>query len=402
MSNATHAAALPHHAGQVSRWITLLLAAACGMIVANLYYAQPLVGPISRALDLSPQAAGIIVTLVQIGYGMGLLLLVPLADIVENRRLVVTLLLANTLALTLAALATHAAIFLLAAVFIGLGSVATQVLVPYAAHLAPEHARGRVVGNVTSGLLLGIMLARPVASLVADIGGWHAIFAISAGLMAILALVLFRLLPRRQPQPGVHYGQVLASMWTLLVTQPVLRRRAVYQAALFGVFSLFWTATPLLLAGPAFHMSQKGIALFALAGVAGAIAAPIAGRLADRGHSQFVTRIALALAAASFLLSRVGAEGSVLSLVALTASAILLDMGVSANLVIGQRAIFAISPEHRGRLNGLYMSIFFAGGATGSALAAWSYTHGGWPLAAWIGFALPTAALAYAFTEARH
>lgn len=381
--------------------MTPLLAAACGMVVANLYYAQPLVGPIAKALSLSPEAAGLIVTLIQAGYCLGLLLLVPLADIVENRRLVCRLLAGTALALAAAALATHAGTFLLAAWVMGLCSVAVQVLVPFAAHLAPDHARGRAVGNVTSGLLLGIMLARPVSSIVADLAGWHAIFALSAIAMTLLAALLRRRLPARRPPLGPGYARTIASMWGLLRTQPVLRRRAAYQAGIFGAFSLFWTTAPLWLAGPAFGLTQKGIALFALAGVAGAVSAPIAGRLSDRGHGKPVTAFALLLGAGSFALSRVGAEGSLLSLSALTLAAIVLDFGVSANLVVGQRAIFALSAEHRGRLNGLYMAIFFVGGAIGSALGAWAYARGGWAWASAIGFALPALALGYFATERR-
>lgn len=382
-------------------WITPLLAVACGMIVANLYYAQPLVGPIAQALHLSPEIAGLIVTLIQIGYCAGLLLLVPLGDIVENRRLVLVLVAGCAVALVAAALATHAGVFLIAGCMIGLCSVAVQVLVPFAAHLAPEHARGRAVGNVTSGLLMGIMLARPVSSLVSDVFGWHAIFAASAVAMVLLGVVLARKLPRRQPAPGPNYLQTLGSMAHLLRTQPVLRRRAAYQASMFGVFSLFWTTTPLYLAGPAFHLSQTGIAIFALVGVAGAIAAPMAGRYADRGHGRQMTALALALGAGSFLLSRVGAEGSLLSLLSLTVAAVLLDFAVSTNLVIGQRAIFSLSAEHRSRLNGLYMAIFFVGGAIGSSVGAWAYARAGWPLASWIGFALPALALVYFRTEPR-
>lgn len=386
-------------APQQAAWMTPLLAVACGMIVANLYYAQPLVGPIAHALSLSPEIAGLIVTLIQVGYCAGLLLLVPLGDILENRRLIVTLILGNAVALIVASLAGNASVFLLASCAIGLCSVAAQVLVPFAAHLAPDHARGRAVGNVMSGLLMGIMLARPVSSIFADYFGWHTIFAVSAVAMVLLAMVLLRKLPHRQPPPGVGYLSMLASMWHLIRTQPVLRRRAFYQASMFGVFSLFWTTTPLYLAGPAFHLSQTGIAVFALVGVAGAIAAPMAGRYADKGHTRLMTAIALALGAGSFLLSRVGAEGSLLSLVALTAAAIVLDFAVSSNLVIGQRAIFAISPEHRSRLNGIYMAIFFIGGAIGSSVGAWAYARDGWPLASWIGFALPAVALLYFRTD---
>ncbi|MDF3834959.1 MFS transporter [Cupriavidus basilensis] len=382
-----------------TNWMTLLLATACGLIVANLYYAQPLIGPIGHALGLSPQAAGLIVTLIQAGYGLGLLLIVPLGDVIENRRLICTLLAASALALAAAALAGQAGVFLMAAACIGLSSVAAQVLVPFAAHLAPEHARGRVVGNVMSGLMLGIMLARPVASLVTDLWGWHAIFAGSAAGMALLSAVLARLLPERRPSPAVRYRALLASMWQLLGAQPVLRRRAAYQACMFGAFSLFWTTVPLWLAGPGFGLSQKGIALFALAGVAGAVAAPIAGRVADRGHGRRMTALAMLLAAGSFLLGLVGTPGTPLALAALTLAAIVLDFGVAANLVVGQRAIFALGAQYRSRLNGLFMAVFFTGGAIASAVGAWAFAQGGWRLTSAIGLGLPVLAGLYFATE---
>jgi predicted MFS family arabinose efflux permease len=289
----------------IPAWLTLVLATACGLIAANVYYAQPLVGPISASLGLSPQAAGLIVTMTQLGYGAGLLLVVPLGDQFENRRLVLAILCVAMLALVGAAMSTHAAMFLSAALLIGLGSVAVQVLVPYAAHLAPEAVRGRAVGNVMSGLMLGIMLARPAASFIADTLTWHAVFVISAVAMAGLGIVLRIALPRRQPTPGLGYGTLLASMARLARHTPILQRRAIYHACLFGAFSLFWTTVPLLLADT-FHLSQNGIALFALAGVAGAIAAPIAGRAADRGWSRPATGAAIIAVAASFLLSRLG------------------------------------------------------------------------------------------------
>ncbi len=188
-------------------------------------------------------------------------------------------------------------------------------------------------------------------------------------------------------------------MAQLVHTTPVLRRRALYQACLFASFSLFWTVTPLLLAGPAFRLSQTGIGLFALAGVAGAIAAPIAGRLADRGWTRAATALAMAAVAVAFVLTWLGAAGSPAALTLLVVAAIVLDFGVSANLVLGQRAIFALGAEQRGRLNGIYMATFFAGGAIGSALGGWTFAYGGWALASSIGIAFPIAALAYFATE---
>lgn len=382
-------------------WLILLLAAACGLIVANIYYAQPLAGPIGAALGLSAEATGLIVTLTQIGYGLGLLLIVPLGDLVENRRLTLALLAVATLSLLGAALSAHPAPFLLSALGIGVGSVAVQVLVPYAAHMAPEEMRGRVVGNVMSGLMLGIMLARPVSSFITELASWHAVFFISAAAMALLAGVLGWKLPQRVPAGQLRYSELLASMVGLTRGTPVLRRRALYHAALFGAFSLFWTTTPLLLAGPTFGLSQGGIALFALAGVAGAIAAPIAGRVADRGWTRPATALAMLAVASGFLLTHIATPGSSWSLGLLVLAAIVLDFGVAANMTLGQRAIFSLGAAFRARLNGLYMTTFFIGGALGSAVGGWAYAHGGWAWASGFGVALPVAALAYWMTENR-
>ena len=385
----------------LSTWMTLLLAFACGLIAANLYYAQPLAGPIGVALGLSPGATGLIVTLTQIGYGVGLLFIVPLGDLLETRRLVLTLIGLATLALLGVALSVHPLPFFVATLCIGIASVAVQVLVPYAAHLAPEAIRGQVVGNVMSGLMLGIMLARPVASFIAQLSSWHAVFFMSAVAMALLALLLRLSLPLRQPASTLSYGALLASMARLARNTPVLQRRSLYQACLFAAFSLFWTTVPLLLAGPEFRLSQGGIALFALAGVAGAVASPIAGRLADKGWTKKATAFAMLLVAASFLMTHLGAHGSRFSLGLLVAAGILLDFGVTTNLVLGQRAIFGLGAEYRSRLNGIYMATFFAGGALGSALGGLAFAHGGWAWASWLGFALPVAALLCFATERR-
>ena len=395
----TIASDLPESAPSISNWITVLLALSCGLICANIYYAQPLVGPIAAELGLSPQAAGLIVTMTQLGYGAGLLLIVPLGDLIENRKLVLAVMALGALALAAASFATHPLQFLAAALFVGLGSVTVQILVPYAGHLAPAHIRGRVVGNVMTGLMLGIMLARPASSFVASVSSWHTVYALSAGIMVVLALVLHRALPVRKPQARLHYGELLASMVHLARTTPVLRRRALYQAGLFGAFSLFWTTVPLVLAGPAFHLSQTGIALFALAGAAGAISAPIAGRVADRGWTRLATAVAMLLTASGFALTHVVAPGSRVSLGLFVLAAIAIDFGVQGNVVLGYRALFALGAEQRSRLNGIYMTTFFLAGAAGSAIGVWAYAHGGWTLAAAIGGALPLAALIYLATE---
>lgn len=383
----------------ISASLTILLATACGIIVANLYYAQPLVGLISAAIGLPTSSAGLIVTLTQIGYVVGLLFVVPLGDIVENRKLVVVSLLLSAVALIATVFVKHGIFFLVASFFIGLGSVAAQVLVPFASYLASEATRGRVVGNVMSGLLLGIMLSRPISSLVADIWGWNAIFALSAAVIIILAIVLSKVLPTRKPTANTHYAALLGSMWQLLRTTPILRRRAIYHACVFGTFSLFWTTVPLLLSSPTFHFSQKAIALYALVGVAGAVAAPVAGRLADRGWTRPATGIALAIVIISLLLPLVIRSSSPVGIAVLVIAAILLDMGVSANLVLSQRLIFSLGPEVRSRLNGLFMAIFFLGGAIGSSVGGWAYASGGWSVALWVGIAFPVIALLYFATD---
>ena len=398
-SNALSAVLAASDDSHLSAGLLFLLAVASGLIVANLYYAQPLVGPISASIGLAPGASGLIVTLTQVGYALGLLLIVPLADLIENRRLVVTALLVTLGALLAAALATDRWLFLPAAFVIGLSCVAAQVLVPYAAHFTAEAHRGRAVGTVMTGLLLGIMLSRPTASVIAGVWSWHAVYFASAVALAALIAVLARKLPQRRPSASMGYLALLGSMGNLLLTTAILRRRALYHALMFGAFSVFWTTAPLLLAGPAFRVSQAGIALFALVGVAGAIAAPIAGQLADRGWSRPATAVAMLLVLGGFALSRTATHGSHTELLLLGACGVLIDLGVAANLVLGQRAIFVLGAEYRSRLNGLYMATFFLGGAVGSSVGAWSYFTHGWSAVVLLGAAAPTLGLLYFATE---
>ncbi len=384
----------------ISRGMVGLLAGASGLIVASLYYAQTLVGPISAATGLSPEAAGLIVTLTQAGYALGLLFVVPLGDLLENRKLIFGALLFAAAALAAAA-SSHTAIqFLAASLAIGLGSVAAQVLVPFAAHLSQEATRGRTVGKVVSGLLLGIMLARPAASLIADHASWRTVFGIASVLVGVLAFVLRAKLPERVPATPLSYGRLIGSLWHLLRDTPVLRRRAAYHAGLFGAFSMFWTIAPLVLQGERFHLSQTGIAVFALVGMAGAIASPIAGKLADQGYTLPATAAALLLGMLGFALPLWMPESRAIAIGMLVIASIVLDMGVAANLVLGQRALFALGAEVRSRLNGIYFALFFAGGALGSATGAWMLANYGWRAALLTGIAFPAAGLLYWMTEA--
>lgn len=379
------------------RGLVFVFALACGILIANLYYAQPLISLIAPEIGLSESAASLIVTLTQIGYCIGLILLVPLGDLVENRQLVLLTISGAILALVMAMLAPNALWFLFASLLVGIGSVAVQMLIPIAAHISPEERRGRTVGNIMSGLLLGVMLARPISGFIAHHFGWRTVFGMSAVLLIILAVILWNLLPERQPTLKHHYFRLIKSLWSLLRDTPILRRRALYQAALFASFSLFWTAIPLLLSGPLFKLSQQGIALFALAGAMGAIAAPIAGRIADKGYAKPATGFALLTGAFAFLLSLFG--GTSASLFCLVLAGILLDMGVQCNVVLGQRTIYLLGAEVRSRLNALYMAIFFIGGAIGSGIASVAYLYGGWALVSSIGFGFPAAAFLFYLTE---
>jgi predicted MFS family arabinose efflux permease len=390
-----------------SRGLIVLLAAACGAIVANIYYAQPLIGPIAASLHLSVGAAGLIVTLTQLGYAAGLLLIVPAADLVENRALTLGILAVAAVALAAAALAGTTSVFFGACLLIGLGSVAVQVLVPYGAHLAPEARRGQVVGTVMSGLMAGIMLSRPVASVVTYLAGWHLVFAGSAVVTIAVGVVLRLRMPPRQPRAvkggGVvaDYLTLLGSMGRLALTTRVLQRRTAYHACLFGAFSLFWTVAPLLLARR-FSWSQMQIALFTLVAAAGTFAAPVAGRMADRGWTLVGTRLAMGGAVVAFgcaFLS--GRVGEVAAIALLLGAAALLDVCVVSNLVLGQRAIFMLPADIRSRLNGLYMAGFFAGGAAGSACGAFVYERGGWAAACAVGAALAVIGGGLALTEGR-
>lgn len=383
----------------ISPGMVSLLATATGLIVASLYYAQTLVGPISASTGLSPEAAGLIVTLTQIGYCIGLLFIVPLGDLLENRRLVFTGLIFTSAMLVLAAVSSSAWMFLTAALGIGLGSVAAQIIVPFAAHMSKESTRGVTVGKVVSGLLLGIMLARPAASLIADATSWHVVFGGAAVMVLMVALVLRAKLPVRVPTATMSYPKLMGSLWHLFLKTPVLRRRAAYHAGLFGSFSLFWTVTPLMLSGPQFQLSQTGIAIFALVGMAGAIASPIAGKLADKGHTLMATAAALALGVIGFVLPMIAPASRNIALAILVIASIVLDMGVAANLVLGQRAIFSLSAEVRSRLNGVYFALFFAGGALGSALGGWIFATHGWFAALLAGAAFNGVALLYWVTE---
>lgn len=380
----------------MTRGLTFLLALACGAIVANLYYAQTLIALISSDLHLNLKLSGFIVTLTQLGYGAGLLFIAPLSDLVENRRLIIVLLVLTFLSLLGIIFSQTSSILFIFCFFLGLTSVSAQIIIPFVAHITPIEKRGQTVGTVMSGLLLGIMLSRPLASLFTHFFSWHAIFIFSAVFMLLLIFLLHHFFPTRKPQHNLSYVKLIASFPLIFKSYPVLRRRAFYHAMLFCVFNLFWTSVAVLLMGPFFNYSQETVALFAFVGATGALMAPIAGRLADKGYTRIATGIAILLVGLACIIAR---WHSGHSMIALVISALILDIGIACNVILGQRAIYALAPEIRGRLNGLYVAIFFIGGGIGSALSAYLYRLGGWNFITYAGFMVSLFVFFYFMTE---
>lgn len=377
-------AAAPH---RLTPALTILFAAATGVIVMNLFAAQPLTGAIQRSLHVPASLTGAIAMLPQLGYALGLVLLVPLSDLIENRRLIVRTLSACAALLALAMVAHQGAAFLVALFLAGAGSSVIQMLVPMAASMASEARRGRAVGNVMSGLMLGILLSRPLASVVAGSVGWRAFYGVAAAADALLALVLSTRLPRHAPTVSTTYAALLRSLWTLLKSERVLQRRATSAALAMGAFSAFWTAIGLRLAHGPFNFNFYDIAWFALAGAAGVVATPLAGWAGDKhlgraalavGHvSMLAALIASGIVGAGWFGFDVASHRE-LAIGLLVAGAATLDAGVVTDQTLGRRAINLLNPAARGRLNGLFVGIFFVGGAVGASLAGAAWAAAGW------------------------
>ena len=352
-----------------------LFAVSCGVSAANLYYAQPLLPLISRDLHVGSGRAALVVTAAQVGYGLGLALIVPLGDILVRRRLVPGILVVASLALLAASAAPDIVLLVAAVTVAGLCSVAAQILVPFAAALASDQQRGRVVGAVMSGLLLGILLARTFSGLIAEAAGWRTVYVVAGAVVLVLAGVLQRWLPGEQPREPIVYSRLLTSVVRLLRTEPLLRLRSAIGALVFATFNVIWTSVAFLLVASPYHYSEAVIGLFGLLGAAGALAAAFSGRLADRGLERWVTGGSLALIVGSIGLLALGSH----QLWALMVGILVADLGIQAVHIQNQQLIFAIDPAARSRLNTGYMVSYFIGGALGSASTGVAYGAGGWP-----------------------
>ena len=375
-----------HVAGAgIGAGLLAMMAVGAGIAVANLYYSQPLLADIGRTFHVSASAMGVIAMLSQMGFATGVLFFLPLGDISDRRRLILIMLVGAAISLMGVATARSYAWMGAASFLVGTFSVSPQMFVPFAVHLATPERRGRAVGTVMSGLLIGILASRTVSGYAGSVLGWRAMFWIASALTLALAMVMALSLPRVGVGIRLPYGRLLGSIWQLVRREPVLRESALAAAMLFGAFSAFWSMLAFRLETPPLHYGSQVAGLFGLVGVAGASVAPIAGRLADRLNPRVNLRIALLVTALAFVLcASVGH-----TLWGLIVGVVLLDAGVQAGHVTNQSRIFALLPEARNRVNTVYMFSFFLGGATGSVLAAYGWQRWLWTGVCGVGFALP-------------
>lgn len=354
--------------------LILLMSVATGLAVASNYYAQPLLDTIARAFSLSASSAGFIVTAAQLGYAAGLLFLVPLGDMFERRRLIVSMTLLAAGGMLITASSQSLTMMIIGTALTGLFSVVAQILVPLAATLAAPDKRGKVVGTIMSGLLLGILLARTVAGLLASLGGWRTVYWVASVLMVIMALALWRGLPKVKQENHLNYPQLLGSVFSLFTQDKLLRTRALLGCFTFANFSILWTSMAFLLASPPFNYSEGMIGLFGLAGAAGALGARPAGGLADKGKSHLTTTTGLIL----LLLSWAAIWYGHISVMALIVGILVLDLTVQGVHITNQTVIYRLKPEARNRLTAGYMTSYFIGGAAGSLISASAWQHAGW------------------------
>lgn len=366
---------------------TIAMAVATGVGVSGLYFNQPLLAMIEHAFPFS-QAARFIPSGTQLGYCAGLILFLPLGDLIDRRRLIVTQFCFLCLALLFAAQARSAPWLLLASFLVGAGSSVAQQIVPFAATLASDENRGAIVGKVMSGLLCGILLGRTVAGFVATWFGWRAAFGLAIPAMAAAGVLMAMTLPKHAPVSRLSYRKALASLADLWEDEPVLRRAAITQGCLFGSFSVFWTVLSLRLQEPLFHLGADAAGLFALLGVAGIMAAPVSGHIADKRGPGLVVILGALTCLASWLPFALWPH-----VLGLMLGVTLLDLGVQAAVVSNQHKIYRLRPDARGRVNTLFMSGIFIGGTIGSAGASTLYHIAGWSAVCLFGAAMASLAI---------
>jgi predicted MFS family arabinose efflux permease len=370
-----------------------MMAIASGATVANLYYNQPLLAKIAQQFGVSAEGVGAIPMLTQIGYAIGILFIVPLGDRIERRRLIVTMTGCTAIALLLAALATNLVWLSVASFAIGVSAVSAQILVPFAAQLCEPEQRGKVVGMVMSGLFIGILVARTVSGFVGERIGWQAMYGLASGVMMLFAIVLSKQLPRYQSSLKMAYPALLRSMFDLMQREPALQVSSWIGAMSFGAFSAFWSTLVFLLEQPPYQYGSGVAGLFGLVGVAGALVAPVVGKIADRRSPAFTVQLGILMTTASFLVFWVFGK----QIAGLIIGVILLDLGVQTTQISNQATIYSLPAEFHSRLNAVYIMLYFVGGALGSYLGTYSWNRFQWNGVCAIGFGMMIAAWAGLF-----
>jgi predicted MFS family arabinose efflux permease len=356
-----------------------LMAIICAFAVANLYYNQPILAAITQSFQVSAAEVGWIPTLTQLGYASGLLLFVPLGDRVEQRRLIVIMLLATSMTLFAAALSPNLNTLILTSFAIGATTIVAQILIPFATQLAPPSDQGKIIGNLMSALFVGILLARPIGGWIGEQFNWRGIYWMAGSVMVLLAIVSTQLLPKYQPKSKLSYGELLRSLWKLIDSQPALREASLIQAMLFGAFSVFWSTLAFLLTRPPYSYGSQAVGLFGLVGIAGILAAPMLGQIADRGTAKTLRSIVgisiLGAIAAYSIFWQWGAH-----LWGLILGSILLNLSSQGALIANQVKIYSLDPNARSRLNTVFMVATFLGASLGSVIGTY-----GWNLMQWTG-----------------
>ncbi|WP_416235933.1 MFS transporter [Psychrobacillus psychrodurans] len=376
----------------MSRNVSLLFAAACGMSVANIYFAQPLLDQLSSEFDIDYSIIGIVITITQIFYGLGLILLVPLGDFLNQRLLIIGQMLLSIIVLVIVGTASNSTVLFAGMALVGLLAVVTQTLVAFAASMAAPAERGRVVGIVTSGIVVGILLARSFAGILTDVAGWRSVYLVSAALMLFMVCMFFRVLPQiERDVKSPSYPQLLKTVFILFKQERILRIRSVLALLIFADFSILWTSLVLPLSTPPLSLTHSAIGALGLVGVAGALSAARAGKLADKGYGQRTTGIALTLLLISWLFISYTEQ----SLLALVIGIVLLDLAVQAIHVTNQTMILPLRPEARSRLTAGYMVFYSIGSASGSIASTQVYAHYGWIGVCLLGISVSALALLF-------
>ncbi|PES73432.1 MFS transporter [Bacillus cereus] len=374
------------------RYITLLFSIACGMAVANIYFAHPLLDSLSNEFKINHSTIGVVITITQVCYALGLLLLVPLGDLLNQKRLIIVQMLLSVFALIVIGFAPSSTVLFIGMALVGILATVTQTLVAYASILANPKDRGRIVGFVTSGVVIGILLARTFAGTLTDLAGWRSVYLTSAVLMLFVIGLLYRNLPNLEhKKTAMTYRKLLRSVLLLFVEERLLRIRGILALLIFTSFSILWTSLVLPLSAAPYNLSHTAIGVFGLAGVASALAATKAGQLADKGLGQRTTGIALSLLVLSWLLIKSINH----SLLLLVFGIILLDLAVQAVHVTNQSMLFTVRPEARSRLTASYMIFYSIGSATGAILSTNTYAKYGWDGVCILGVSVSACALLF-------